>query len=385
MLIQVCFYLFLSPLVISLGGGDVDYRFDLSFVFLLAFAAGVFNKGRRSRVSTHWKFEEFPMISSWLKLFLMVLSILYVLVVSVNGLTARRQGSEIMAEIYANMPLSHLLVLRIYEVIFYPVLFLVLVGIRKYRDLLTKMLLLSLCAGFLFLGIFDSRSKMIVPLLFYYALFFGSSANYQPFNKRYVMLVAAGFGGLAALIGLSRVSAYDDLSSYFFEDVLRRIDGLELISSVDSVVGIPFVGTLDFLVFGNFIASIPFLEAASALKEAGLTSSKSYLLQVVLGYSQFDMNNSLVTDLYYFGGYVFLVFGAFFYGYLVRLFDVSASTSELWSRRLIFSFMMSFLINSLRIEQDYFAIILLVFRDFFIIYAISLGVKFHVSRNRIVV
>lgn len=378
-LIQILAYLFISPLTLMLMDGDVIYRLDLSVIFLLSFIAGIVIAwgGRSTAVGP--VVVSPPSLPAWLKLCLIALACAYIFVVISNGLIDRRQGSEVMAQIYANMPLFELLILRIYEVIFYPVLIIIAIGLYGNTGILTKLLLVSFFVGFLFTGVLSSRAKLVIPLLFYYVIFIAPKPAWQPISKNVFVLGSLLLASLAFLIGLDRIKDFDGLSVYFIEDVLRRVDGLELVSLVDQAVEIPFWGTLDTNVFSNFLAAIPFMEKASALKEMGLTSSKSYLLQIILGYAQFDINNSMLTDIYYFGGYILLIIGSCFYGYLVMKFDLSLRLNNLWRDRVKVAFMLSFLMNGIRIEQDYLSILFNTLRDFVILYLLFFGLRFSIK------
>lgn len=376
-LLQIFAFLFISPLIITFTGGSTDYRLGLSVLLLLSFVAGLALAKYRSPLNTLRRAASFPVMTTWLKLSLIILTAAYISVVVSNELMVRRQGSEVMAEIFANLPVFQLLVLRVYEVIFYPVLIAVLVGMRRDRSATTKLLLLGFFVGFAFTGVLDSRAKLITPLLFYYVIFIASKSSWRPVPSKFLVMGGVFLGLMAFSIGLDRSSDFDRVSEYFFEDVLRRLDGLELISIVDGVVNIPLFGTLDTHIFANFLAGIPFYEGAAALKEAGLTSSKSYLLQVVLGFDQFDINNSVVTDLYYFGGYPLLIAGSCLYGYLVMAFDLAVRSNDICRNRRRMAFMLSFLVNALRIEQDYFSIALSTFRDFLILYFLFYGFRFY--------
>ena len=337
-LIQILAYLFISPLTLMVMGESAIYRLDLSVVFLLSFIAGiVIAQGGRSTAVGSVAVSP-PSLPAGLKLCLIALTCAYIFVVISNGLIDRRQGSEVMAQIYANIPLFDLFILRIYEIIFYPVLIVIVIGLHRDTGILTKLLLVSFFVGFLFMGVMVSRSKLVIPLLFYYVIFIVPKPDWQPISKNVFVLGALVLASLALLIGLDRIKDFDSLSVYFIEDVLKRIDGLELISLVDEIVDIPFWGTLDINMFSNFLAAIPFLEKASVLKEMGLTSSKSYLLQIILGYTQFDINNSVLTDIYYFGGYILLIVGSCVYGYFVMKFDLSIRSNSLWQSRAKMAF-----------------------------------------------
>jgi hypothetical protein len=377
-LAQIIIYLFITPLIIMFMGGGDGYRLDLSVLFLLSFVAGLVFVKYRSPATLMRQAVPPPLMRWWLKLGLVVLTISYIFVAVANGLMVRRQGSEVMAEIFANLPLFHLLILRVYEVVFYPVLLVVLVGLQRDHGVLVKLLLFGFFIGFVFMGVLDSRAKLIIPLLFYYVLFVAPKPRWRPIPTKLIVVGALILGLMVFFIGLGRVQDFDGLSEYILEDVLKRVDGLELLSKIDGVVNIPFWGTLDTKMFVNFVAAVPFLEATSVLKEMGLTSSKSYFLQVILGYSQFDHVNSAITDLYYFGGYMLLIFGSYLYGYYVMKLDLSVKSNSIWRSQIVLAFMLSFLVNAIRIEHDYFSIVINTARDFLILYLLFFGLRFYV-------
>ena len=84
----------------------------------------------------------------------------------------------------------------------------------------------------------------------------------------------------------------------------------------------------------------------------------------------------MITDLYYFGGYILLTLGAFLYGYLVMSFDISLKTNNIWRTQLGMALLMSFLVNALRIEQDCFSMVFVIFRDSIIYYLLFIGLRF---------
>lgn len=381
-LIQIIIYLFIMPL--SLFNLDVvkNYRFDLSLVFLIFFLAGAFSVRKNLNTKSILNNKQYiPKVTLTLKLMLILLSICYIFVIISNDLLVRRQGSDVIAIIYANLNSIDLLIIRVFEIIFYPILLLTFYNFRRDKTTSSKVLLLSLVVAFFFTGIIDSRAKLLIPILTYYVFFIAPGRIYQPIKPIIFKITALILILLACLIGFSRINDFIDLGKYLQNDILSRLDGLELISLVHEQSNIPFWGSFDFLIFTNFIASIPFFEEAKALKAVGLTSSKNYLLQVILGRSQMDMNNSLLTDLFYFGGYPLLVLGSGIYGYCSAKLDFFILSETLFSSRLKTSFMMSFFINSLRLEQDYFGILISIFRDFLILYFIFLGIKFVRNRN----
>lgn len=376
-LLQIGVYLFLSPFLRMLVGEDINYRFDISTAFLIFFCLGIFLSGKLQKSEVVLSEVIPPLLSNWLKLCLVTLAFCYVYVVISNQLLDRRQGSEVMAEIYAHIPIYHLIILRVFEIIFYPVLVVVLVGYHRNNDFYMRLLCISFFVAFLFSGIFVSRAKLFYPVLFYYIAFSSSKSNFGNISKKYQNLSILLIGILVVSIFLFRIDTYNNIAEYLIEDVLRRVDGLELISIIDEVVDIPFIGTLDFKMFLNLFAVVPFLEGTTLLKELGMTSTKSYYLQVILGYPQFDINNSMATDLYYFGGLIMLAVGGVFYGCLVWKLDFYFKSGRIWRSHILLAFMLSFMVNGLRIEQDYFAIVLNVVRDFIILYIIFFGLNYN--------
>lgn len=358
--------------------GVKSYRFDLSLFFLVSFFTGIafsrimVARGKRSNC------DRLPFIPGGVKLSLMGLALLYIYVVVVNGLEVRRQGSEDMAYLFANLPLMHLAILRIFEIIFYPFLFIILRGLQYDRAGPMKLLLAIFLVAFVFTGILDSRAKIILPLFYYYAVFIAPKSKWMPISNKFLIGMMVFAFSAIVVITFYRLNDFDGFFEYIREDILSRLDGLDFVSQVAGQVGISWWGTHDFLVFSNFIAAIPFLEEANALKEIGMTSSKNYLLQQVLGLAQFDVVNTLATDLYYFGGYFLLMIGAAIYGFLVMRFDIVARTNRLWSSRIMMAFMFSFLINALRIEIDFFGMVINILRDFSILYCILLTINFPV-------
>ena len=180
-LAQVTVYLFLSPLVMLLLDDEKSYRFDISVFFLISIFIGIaYAKVKIVRVKSSSP-DCFPFIPGVVKLILIVLALLYIYVVAVNGLQIRRQGSENMAYLLANLPLTQLAILRIFEIIFYPILFIILRGIQYDQTRQMKLLLVILLVAFLFMGILDSRAKILLPMFYYYAIFIASESKWKPF------------------------------------------------------------------------------------------------------------------------------------------------------------------------------------------------------------
>lgn len=374
-LLQIIIYLFVSPIVLAFVGDWGGYRFDFSLIFLISFCIGLLLVRQVSKRVKVTAFECYPYIPILMKLSLIAIALLYIYTVIEYGLLDRRQGSEVMAFLYAGLPLIQLASLRIFEILFYPMLFIILVGIQYDRGKLLKVLLVIFLCAWLFTGILESRAKLIMPLLYYYVLFIEPRSDWKPISREFFVSMCALAGVGIFIIATIRLSSLSDISGYVLADFVSRLDGLEFSSKLAAESSTSSWGTFDFNIFLNFVSAVPFLENATELKAAGMTSSKNYLLQEVLGSNQFDINNSVITDLYYFGGYLFLVVGGVLYGYFVKRFDFVMKSNRIWKGRASLTFMMSFMMNAFRFESDYFGMILSVFRDFCILFIVFFAIN----------
>lgn len=376
LLIQIAVFLFISPIVMSVIGEGVPYVFGAAVLFLCAFLVGL--QLGKSRASTRYvtNLEFVPQLSPWIKLFFAGWTVLYILVVISNDLVFRRQGSHEMAVIYSSLPLSNLIVLRGYEVAFYPATLAMIASLLFDKGKFIRITIFVMFSGFLFMGVADSRAKLLMPILFYYMIFLTSRGSHVQPPKKILYLSGLVLFFAALIIGASRVADFDGIFEYLVQDLIKRTDGLELISLINQEVSIPIQGTLDFRIFINFIAMVPFITEAEALKALGLTSSKNYLLREILVSDAFDMNNSVIADLFYFGGYIGVAIGAIIYGYFVGKFNAIARSAAIWENRSRAAFLLAFMMNCFRIEVDFFSMIISTTRDFLIIYLVFLMFRF---------
>ncbi len=376
--LQIVIFLFLSPILLSEIDSSIDYRFDVATVFAIFFSIGALMATPLSKERRQLRAVYGPEIPSWFLAIVIVLTALYIFTVIQNDLFFRRQGSEVMALKYSMLSLPSHLILRIYEIIYYPILLATLASLPTDRRRSLRWLLFFLFIGFIFTGVSDSRAKLLIPLVFYYVIFIAPKPMLRPVTRSGLITLAVILLVAIAVVGVSRLEAFKDVSDYFIFDLLKRTDGLEFVSLVSSSTQIPLFGTLDFQIFSNFIAMLPFLEVSSELKAAGLTSSKSYLLQVVIGSQQLDINNSVITDPFYFAGFIGLTIAALIYGFCVGSFDRLIKNGGMWKNRAIAALLLSFLLNAFKIENDLFGIVLSTARDFLIVYLLFLLFRFSV-------
>lgn len=374
--IQLLVWLIVSPALLVLLGSDTPYRWDVAVVFLVFFFVTLLSRRSRSKTGLPGVSVSGVYIPTLLKLGFLLHCFLYIYVVLDNDLMFRRLGHAFMAEVYSQLDIFSLLTLRLYEVAYYPVLIAMCFALQVDKGRLLKLSILVWLVTLLFTGALDSRGKLLAPIIFYYIFFIHPGRMHAPVNKAVLLMLGAVFGGGALLVFASRVDNFGDTSDFAMTELFTRTDGLELVSMLAAARTIPFFGTLDLLMFTNFVAMIPFLEIANQLKELGLTSSKNYFLQVILGIDAFDINNSVVTDLYYFGGFIGVAMGAIAYAGTLSTLDRRIRAGRFWDSRATAALLFAFAINAIRVEYDFFAVVISILRDFVIIFSCYFFMKF---------
>lgn len=324
--LQAFIYLLLMPYLRS--GLDIAYHPPLGagILAIISLSAGfVFCNVRMGDVATisqsnanrdTTKLQPRP----YLAYAIPALALLYAVMVVSFGLLNRRQGSEYMAELYAELPIYALAIIRSYEILLVPFFLLYAFGgdanIVRRRVVMTA-LLLSLP----FTGIADSRSRLLLIAL--YIICFVNPKTFIEFLYRYVRFYLVAFVVVGAFVFYSyqRSSSYSSFNDYLFFEVYQRLDGLNLVTDMRDAGLIDKIGQFDFAMFAPLLSKIPFLEAARAAKLMGQTSTKQYYLQELLGRSQLDTSNSMIADPLYFAGWLGIIVAFGLIGYAIARSD----------------------------------------------------------------
>jgi hypothetical protein len=74
--------------------------------------------------------------------------------------------------------------------------------------------------------------------------------------------------------------------------------------------------------------------------------------------------------MYYFGGLIGAALGAMAYASSLSFLDRQIRTGRFWDSRVRAALMFAFLINAIRVEYDFFAVLIAIARDFFIIFSL---------------
>lgn len=295
-----------------------------------------------------------------------LLAMLYAYVSFSNELWNRRQGSELMAEIYGNLPLIELAILRVYEIVFIPVAVIYLFGnvTQISRFIIISILLASLP----FMGIEDSRGRILVIAIC--LLSFVKIDSFREFFTKNIKIYGFMLFAIGAFLYVSaqRIASYARLEDYLFNEIIRRLDGLNLLSELRDFGYINLFGSFDFAMFGPLVSRISFIEAGRIAKLEGLTSTKQYYLQSVLNTNRLDDSNSVILDPLYFGGLAGLVIAFVALGYFIARFDRYVAEGKIFSSHSGLAASLAFITSFATIEVDYFGALTTFIQNFLILF-----------------
>ena len=321
--------------------------------------------------------EQFPsqptLVASKILLpFIVIMAIMYCSVSFSYDLLNRRIGSEIIAEVYGNLPLWALAILRIYEISLVPCVILLVLGGQVLNRAEYGLLIVTTLISIPFMGLADSRSKLLVIVLSF-IIFIRTDLVKKALKKSLTLYLVGGLVVVAFVYAsMDRATKYARVSDFYIAEVMERLDGLTLIRELSDIRMIPAFGNYDFDMFKPLQSKISFLDEAKYLKTIGKTSTKQYFLQNVLNTKQLDSNNSMATDPLYFAGIPGLFICFTILGFLVSKFDRIVSVEGVFKSRfktaVVFAFGLSFLL----IEVDLMGAITSFFQNFVIFYGITL-------------
>ncbi len=280
-----------------------------------------------------------------------VLALLYAVMVVSFGLLNRRQGSEYMAELYSDLPIYALAIIRIYEILLVPFFLLYAFG-GDDNIVRRRVVMIALLLSLPFTGIADSRSRLLLIAL--YIICFVKPKTFFEFFYKYIRfyLVALVVVGAFIFYSYQRSSSYSSFNDYLFFEVYQRLDGLNLVTDMRDAGFIDKIGQFDFAMFAPLLSKIPFLEAARAAKLMGQTSTKQYYLQELLGRSQLDTSNSMIADPLYFAGWLGIVVAFGLIGYAIARSDRFVAKGSLMRNANTSAIAIAFATSFAVIEND---------------------------------
>jgi oligosaccharide repeat unit polymerase len=316
--------------------------------------------------------------------FFSILTAMYCLLIYDLGLLDRRQGSEYMALLFSQISIVELIIFRVYEIIFWPIVILIYLTKKNKSYAFNILFIITFLAGLIFSGALTSRTKIITTFLmfFIFSKYFSSKKFASSGIKDFFLLSNLFFLAVLTIVvfAIQRSNDFYSFSDYFFTDIFVRLNGIYLIHEL-LIYNQSFFGTGDLEILRYYTTALPFLESSSELKELGLTNSKSYLLRDVMGFEQYDVNNSILTDPFYVGGIPLVAITGLIYGSLAKKIDFSIASKNIFQSRITYSFLLCVVINLIRLENDLIGILIGTIRDFAILFPFTLF--FSTSSNKL--
>lgn len=365
-LLQAVIYLLAMPTLRAAGELGYHPPIIVGLIAVVAFTFGAFFRSHAGPTSTPPLDKDLvPRPQLWL--FMLMLSVIYDLTSLRFGLLDRRQGSEVMAEIYGTMPLWALAVIRIYELVFIPTIIIYLVAqpVRKFDRIAIT---IGVLASLPFMGISDSRGRVVIIAMTVVAFFpLGRVLRYATLNAKALLavsLVLASFAYSSA----NRSDQYFSTEDYLQVEVYQRLDGLNIITQLRAAHLISYWGSWDDNLASPLISKIPFLKVAQRAKIEGLTSSKQYYLQSLLKSQKIDDSNSIITDPLYFSGIFGLVVAFILLGRFSMHFDRYILNQPFSRSRLRIALALSFCASFISFEADFLGAIASTLQTWIIVY-----------------
>lgn len=348
--LQAIVYLLLVPMLKQRVFIDYQAPVTIGVCALLSLLAGFLVPVRVTALETGYKYVPRPQIA----LGMIVLGAFYCLFSWQYGLLNRRQGSELMAQVFGTLPLYVLVVIRVYEIILIPMIVLFIYAGSNISKIARFFFFGIILVSIPFMGIDDSRGRLLVAGLSV-IIFMNYRMIFKALRSSWrVYAATAGIIGSFYVISQRRAAAYGRASDFYIEELLNRLDGMKLVVELRDFRQLNLAGSWDFNIFTPMLSKIPFLDAGRELKLIGRTSSKQYLLQDVLGTKALDSANSMATDPLYLGGLALLVASFFLLGWAIKKFDKRIERGDLLRNLPVAAGMFAFGLSFVMIENDLF-------------------------------
>ena len=348
-------YLVVAPLLSGSLGAGATWIVAVPAVALGAFGAGAAAASRTPHLrKTSGRRLEFK---TWFLAAFASLSVLYFLFIAVSGQLERRVTSEVAAKRASNFNFGDFSS-RVFELGFWPCVVLIAYSALERRQTPSLYVIVAASVGWIGLGIQNSRWQLATPFLLAFVFFINSrrsSSNRAAWA--YFGLLAVGCSAVLALTFLrDRALGF---SYAVRHHLIERLDGLNLVDQVlrrnDTVIW----GTWNPEMFRYMVSYNPFAQESSALKFAGLTSTKQWVLSNVLHSGSIDAPNSLVLDPLYFGGLGLLALCFLALGSACQVFDRSARSGSWTTNRYATALFLAFGVTAATIvEKDMFGYII---------------------------
>lgn len=371
--LQIAIYLFIAPLMRVFLGKDIkEYHFGIALIFLFFFVISGLIFGKKRLIYLH-RIDVFKLDTETSYKWLMIIAWIAVctLISFSYGLSDRRIGTEVVAELFASIPPFELMIFRILEIALAFLMSCVLLNLSDGKNSFIKNggLFLAILFAFFILGAGSSRSA---AGLFVLSILLMVQNKFEPKTLLRLLYKAGIFAGLIFLaVTASRMSTNDDtnVGEYLSSEVLQRVDGLEVVSQIIDKYGYQMTGVNAYAALNPIISLIPFLDRAKELKADALTTVKSVILEQELDSKSRDVNSFIILDTYYCGGILGVAFVATLIAYFSRLVDKKIGVTSNWVFQI---FLVAIIINFVVMEREAVGMVISIVRDWLILCVVAL-------------
>lgn len=366
-LVQIIVYLVAIPILRTLYSDVVvDYVWPLVVLFLGAYIIAGFGFSIFFRTIKKYNNPIDLQISTFGKLFLFFWIGLCIVISVQYGLYNRRIGTENAAELFASLPLVVLFSFRTLEISL-PMLvaaFVINIFDGGRHKLVDSCLMAILIATFFLMGAASSRIATGIFLMTILVIS-QNRISYRSLRRLFGSFVVMGALLFIMVTSFRMISDVGrDFSEYLNEELIRRLDGLEVVSDIVSLYGYQLFGINFSASVDPLTALLPFSDEATQLKMDAMTSVKAYVLANEFGSTQRDINSFIIMDVYYLTG----LFGVFFVGLAIGLIARCVdNVIGLNTRPFVFVGIIAIAMNLMILEREMLGIIFFMMRDFIIL------------------
>jgi oligosaccharide repeat unit polymerase len=371
--LQITIYLFIAPLARILLGKEIkEYHFGIALIFVFFFLiSGLIFRGKRPKYLHRIDVLKLDTEKNYKWLIIIAWIAVCTLMSFTYGLSDRRIGTEVVAELFASIPPFELMIFRVLEIALPFLMSCVLLNFFDNKNSVTKNsgLVLAIVFAFFILGAGSSRSA---TGLFMLSILLMIQNKFEPKTLLRLLYKAGIFAGVIFFaVTASRMSANDDVSvnEYFSSEVLQRVDGLEVVSQIIDKYGYQMTGINTSAALNPITSLVPFLDRAKELKADALTTVKAVILEQELDSKSRDVNSFIILDTYYCGGILGVTLVAILIAYFSRLADKKIGITSNWIFQI---FLIAIIINFVVMEREAVGMVISIVRDWLILCIVAL-------------
>jgi hypothetical protein len=368
--LQIVVYLFVAPVARIFNDMSlIDYNFGIAFIFIGFFCLGGLIKRNKylNQSSIDILKIDTEISNKWMLLIAWVL--LCIWISFGYGLHNRRIGTDVAADLFASIPPYVLLIFRTLEIsLAFLISFIILNLKNNFKSRLKNIFLaFFLVLVIILLGAGSSRTAIIFLLVTIVSIIQNKISIRDLIKIIKIGIFIAAF--FFSAVTISRLNDSDaDINDYLISDVLKRADGLEIVSLIIQKHGYQMIGINASAALNPVTSLFPFLERTKELKMEAQTTVKSIILEHELDSKLRDVNSFVILDSYYCGGILGVAIIAMLIGYLSKLVDKKIGLTSNWVFQIL---LVAITVNLVVLERETIGIIISIIRDWMLLCVVA--------------